>query len=92
MLGLLALAAELAVLRARGWGLGGRVVVRCSAGHTYTTIWIPGASVKSLRLGPWRVQRCPVGGHWSLVSPARRSMLSAQELESALGRHDLQVP
>ena len=27
------------------------VVVRCSQGHLFTTIWIAGASLKSVRLG-----------------------------------------
>ena len=63
---------EVAVLRRRGQGFGGRVAVRCRDGHVFTTLWIPGASVTSLRLGPWRYQRCPVGQHWSLVTPVDR--------------------
>jgi len=35
--------------------------VRCSAGHLFTTIWIPLASLKSVRLGDRRYQRCPAG-------------------------------
>jgi hypothetical protein len=64
---------EAAVLQRRGQGFGGRVVVRCRDGHVFTTLWIPGVSVTSLRLGPWRYQRCPVGHHWSLVTPVRVS-------------------
>jgi hypothetical protein len=41
----------------RAGRLGGKVVVRCRSGHVYTTIWIPGASVKSLRLGWWLPER-----------------------------------
>ena len=48
---------------------GGNIVVRCRAGHLYTTLWIPGISVKALRFGWWRFQRCPVGHHFSLVTP-----------------------
>jgi hypothetical protein len=50
---------------------GGNAIVRCSSSHAYTTIWIPAASVKSLRLGWWRLQRCPVREHWSIASPVR---------------------
>ena len=76
----------------RGYGIGGNVVVRCRDGHLFTTIWIPGASVKSLRLGAWRVQRCPVGHHWSIVTPVRRSDLSAREKRRARATEDVRVP
>ena len=76
----------------RGYGLGGKVVVRCRAGHVFTTIWIPGASVKSLRLGWWRFQRCPVGRHWSLVTPVRRSDLTRRERRAARSHSDTRIP
>jgi hypothetical protein len=63
--------------------VGGNVIVRCREGHLFTTIWIPGVSVKALRLGRWRYQRCPVGNHWSLVTPVRESGLTEEELELA---------
>ena len=85
-------AAEAALLRARSGRIGGDVVVRCGRGHLFTTLWIPGASVKSLRLGLWRVQRCPVGHHWSLVTPVREAELSSDEAAVAHSRHDLRVP
>jgi len=93
--GLIAVAAILAetiALRLRTGRLGGDVVVRCRQGHLYTTLWIPGVSVKSLRLGAWRVQRCPVGPHWSLVTPVRESELSEAERRSAREHHDARVP
>jgi hypothetical protein len=83
---------ELGVLRSRGYGFGGNVIVRCRAGHLFTTLWIPAASVKSLRFGPWRLQRCPVGNHWSLVTPVKRSALSAEELATAAEHHDTRLP
>ncbi|HWE34073.1 MAG TPA: hypothetical protein VG410_11340 [Solirubrobacteraceae bacterium] len=83
---------EFGVLRSRGYGFGGTVVVRCRDGHLFTTIWIPGASVKSLRLGPWRVQRCPVGNHWSIVTPVKRSELSDDELALAAQHRDVRIP
>jgi hypothetical protein len=83
---------EVGVLRSRGYGFGGNVIVRCRDGHLFTTIWIPAASVKSLRLGPWRVQRCPVGNHWSIVTPVKRSELSDEELALAAQQRDARVP
>lgn len=72
--------------------LGGNVVVRCRDGHLFTTLWLPAVSVKALRFGPWRVQRCPVGGHWSLITPVRESGLTTDELATAREHHDLPLP
>ncbi len=87
-----AVAAETAAVRRRGYGFGGRVVVRCRDGHLFTTLWLPGVSVKALRLGPWRFQRCPVGHHWSLVTPVDRSSLSEDEASAAAGVRDTGLP
>ena len=60
--------------RRRGYsGLGGRTRVRCRDGHVFRTIWVPGVSVTSLRLGWYRFQYCPVGRHWTLVHPIKDS-------------------
>jgi hypothetical protein len=80
------------VARRRGYNMGGNVVVRCRKGHLFTTIWIPGASVKALRLGWVRLQRCPVGRHWSFVIPVKESRLSEQERREAHEHHDVRVP
>lgn len=69
LLGAFAFFGEVFVLWQRGYGLGGKVTVRCRDGHVFTTRWIPGISLTSLRFGWWRLQRCPVGHHWSLVTP-----------------------
>ena len=87
-----ALLAETVPLWLRGYRFGGRVVVRCRNGHLFSTIWIPAASVKSLRLGPWRIQRCPVGRHWTVVTPVRRSTLSDEQLQAADGTRDTPLP
>jgi hypothetical protein len=79
------------VARARGYGVGGNTVVRCRQGHLFTTLWIPGASVKALRLGWWRIQRCPVGRHWTVVAPVKESSLNWLERRRAT-RHDLPLP
>ena len=83
---------EVAALRARGYGLGGSVVVRCRRGHLFSTIWIPGVSFKSIRLGWWRIQRCPVGRHWSIVTPVNRSELADDERQIAADRKDIRIP
>jgi len=81
------------VARRRGYsGMGGNTIVRCRQGHLFTTIWVPGASVKAIRLGWARLQRCPVGKHWTLVTPVKESSLSAEELRSAKERRDIRVP
>lgn len=66
--------------------------VRCRDGHLFTTIWIPGASLKAVRLGRRRMQRCPVGGHWTIVVPLDPQTASAADLQAAAATHDLRVP
>jgi len=83
---------EIGALRRRGYGFGGNVIVRCRQGHLFTTIWIPGGSLKALRFGPWRLQRCPVGPHWSLVAPVRASELTEEQRLAAREVRDLRVP
>ncbi|HEY7621750.1 MAG TPA: hypothetical protein VH834_18365 [Solirubrobacteraceae bacterium] len=80
------------VARRRGYPMGGNVVVRCRDGHLFTTIWVPGASLKSVRLGWWRLQCCPVGNHWSLVTPVKESELSETERRFAREHQDVRVP
>jgi hypothetical protein len=94
MAGAAALTAAEAVFVAhrRGRLLAARTVVRCHRGHLFTTLWIPGVSFKSIRLGPWRVQRCPVGQHWALVWAADVSRLSPAELSTAAALRDGRIP
>ena len=88
---LFAVVLEAAATWLRSGRVGGRLIVRCRQGHLFSTIWLPAASVKSLRLGWWRVQRCPVG-HWSLVTPVRASELSARERARAGRLKDIRLP
>ena len=67
------------VARRLGYKVGGDVVVRCREGHLFTTIWIPGGSFKAIRLGLVRFQYCPVGEHWTFVTPVRDSDLTDAE-------------
>jgi hypothetical protein len=59
--------------------ISGKIVVRCSKGHLFTTFWSPLGSFKAIRLGPARYQRCPVGNHWAMVRPVRDAELSAED-------------
>jgi hypothetical protein len=79
-------------MRARGYPMGGNLVVRCRHGHLFTTLWIPGASFKALRLGWVRFQHCPVGHHWTLVTPVRDSELTAKERRRAQAQRGLRLP
>jgi hypothetical protein len=67
-------------------------VVRCSKGHLFTTIWIWGGSLKAVRLGVGRYQRCPVGRHWSLVRRVNVAELTPPEREAAAAVHDVRIP
>ena len=58
----------------------------------FSTVWIPGIKLKELDLVVARVQRCPVGKHWSLVVPVREKDLTAAELQSAREHHDIRIP
>jgi hypothetical protein len=88
-----AAALEAVFLRRRTGSLFGvKTIVRCHSGHLFTTTWIPGASVKALRLGPWRIQRCPVGKHWSVVRPVKPEKLSDGERADARSVRDTLLP
>jgi hypothetical protein len=78
--------------RRRGYNFGGDVVVRCSEGHLFTTVWISGLSLKAVRLGWFRFQRCPVGDHWSFVVPVRDEDLTDAERNVASQYRDGPVP
>lgn len=68
------------------------VVVRCTQGHLFTTIWVPGISFKSVRLGTVRLQHCPVGRHWTKVRPVPQEQLSDAERAEAARVHDVRLP
>ena len=66
--------------------------VRCSAGHLYTTIWVPFGSLKAVRLGWKRYQHCPVGHHWATVGWGDVDSMSEEERVEAAKVHDLRIP
>jgi hypothetical protein len=84
--------AEALVLRSRGYGMAGDVVVRYRRGHLFTTLRLPGVSFTALRLGWWRLQHCPVGRHGSLVTPTRMADVTPHERATARSVHDLALP
>ena len=86
------LAIGTAVARKKGYNIPGDTVVRCRDGHLFTTLWIPGASVKSIRLGWRRFQYCPVGKHWSMVTPVKDADLTEDERVAAAQVHDVRIP
>jgi hypothetical protein len=80
------------IARRLGYNLGVNTIVRCRQGHLFTTVWIPGIKLKELDLVVARVQRCPVGKHWSLVVPVREQDLTETERQFALDHHDIRIP
>jgi len=82
------------VLALTGKSRGGRLdrVARCGRGHLFSSTVIPGASLKAVRLGSARLQRCPVGHHWGLVRWVDESTLTAEQLAAARSVHDVHIP
>ena len=78
--------------RRLGYHVGGDQVVRCREGHLFTTVWVPFASFKAIRLGPVRWQRCPVGDHWTFVTPVRDADLTDSERRVAEHFRDPPTP
>ncbi|MGH9303650.1 MAG: hypothetical protein ACRDZ5_04450 [Acidimicrobiales bacterium] len=87
-----ALSAGTVAARRAGYAVGGNTIVRCRRGHLFTTLWIPGVSVKAIRLGWWRLQRCPIGPHWSIVSPVKGTNLTETERRLASQERDIRIP
>jgi len=66
--------------------------VRCKDEHLFTTIWIPLGSLKAVRLGNRRYQRCPVGHHWTMVVPLDPNTADPGDLAAAAAVHDIRIP
>jgi hypothetical protein len=67
-------------------------VVQCSQGHCFSTIWLPMVSVKSIRLGDRRVQKCPVCHRFRSVRQIAEDELAPEELEAARQLRDSRLP
>jgi hypothetical protein len=69
-----------------------RAIVRCSRGHLFTTIWIPLVSLKAIRLGERRAQRCPFCRQWRMVEPIDPASLTSAERAEAAEVLDTRIP
>lgn len=58
-------------------------VVRCMRGGLFQALWVPGVSFTAVRLGPYRIMRCPVHDRVELVRMVDESALTREELEQA---------
>lgn len=78
--------------RRRGIQQGTQRIARCSDGHLFTSTVVPGASLRALRLGSARYQRCPVGNHRSLVTWVDPSALTPEQRDAAESVRDSRIP
>ena len=76
----------------QGYRFGRDVIVRCRDGHLFMTTWIPGMSLKAIRLGLVRIQHCPVGNHVIAVQLMRDEDLTPAERVEASHYRDNGVP
>jgi len=67
---------------------GTTVVVRCLGGHVFTTEWAPSGLFRPLGPVPVRPQHCPVGDHWTVVTPVRPEDLTLGEWQVARRYHE----
>ncbi|MFB9928956.1 hypothetical protein ACFORO_31045 [Amycolatopsis halotolerans] len=67
-------------------------IVQCSQGHYFSTIWLPFVSLKAIRLGERRVQKCPVCHRFRSVVQVSADQLSAEELRAAEALKDSRLP
>ncbi len=88
---LLAFGAGALLARRRGYLQAGEVVARCGRGHLFTTTWSRPLSRKELSLGWTRLQRCPVGEHWSFVRHVQDSELTPEEKREARKHRDAAI-
>jgi len=58
-------------------------IVRCSRGALFETVWLPIVSLKAIRLGPLRIQRCPVHDRAELVRRVDPATLTREERAAA---------
>jgi hypothetical protein len=80
---LLSFAAGAVIARRRGYTEPVETIARCRRGHLFTTVWVSKTAGRKLDLGWARVQRCPVGHHWTLVTRVDASGLTAEEKKIA---------
>jgi hypothetical protein len=59
------------------------VIVRCTQGGYYRTRWIPLVSFKSIRLGGYRFQRCPIHDKWEMAGTVEDEDLTPEIISEA---------
>ncbi len=69
-----------------------RKIVECEQGGLFSTIWVPFVSLKAVRLGSKRLQRCPIHKKWEKVHRVETSTLSADALANARVVTDSRIP
>jgi hypothetical protein len=67
-------------------------IARCEDGHLFETPYVQNVSFKAVRLGPERLQRCPVGRHWAKVTFPAAGELSEAERETAHQHRTSPIP
>ncbi|RNI23044.1 hypothetical protein [Flexivirga caeni] len=63
-------------------------VVRCSGGAYYETKWFVWGSFKAIRLGPKRIQRCPVHHKFEMTERVRKDELTSEIQQEASQHRD----
>lgn len=85
----LAFAAGAVIAHKRGYKDTGNAYARCRRGHLFETVWVPGRTrFRMVHLGWTRIQRCPVGGHLTLVGKVEASTLTSEQKKAARDVHD----
>lgn len=88
IVGLAAFVVGAVIAHRQGYKKLGEVVVRCRRGHFFTTEWAARGAMRGLDLGWARIQRCPVGGHLTVVVPVDDSDLTAEQKKQAREHRD----
>ena len=60
--------------------------------HLFTTIWVPGTSLKPIKLGWWRFHHCRVGHHWTIVPLVEASGSIDEDRALAAEHTDIRIP
>jgi len=67
-------------------------IVQCSQGHYFSTIWMPFGSLKAIRLGDRRIQKCPLCHRFRSVVQVEPDQLTEEELTAAKNLKDSKIP
>jgi hypothetical protein len=60
-----------------------QTIARCRQGHLFVTMWGGRGSFRLFDLGWACIQRCPVGGHLTLVYPVDEATLTSERKKQA---------